>query len=65
MPDELIGKTVIDVDLRARFGANIIAIENGNEIQEYVRPDYCFKKGDILFVSGSKEGLCRLLESAQ
>lgn len=65
VPDELIGKTVIDVDLRARFGANIIAIENGNEIQEYVRPDYCFKKGDILFVSGSKEGLCRLLESAQ
>lgn len=65
VPDELIGKTVIDVDLRARFGANIIAIENGNEIQEYIRPDYCFKKGDILFVSGSKEGLCRLLESAQ
>ena len=65
VPDELIGKTVIDVDLRARFGANIIAIENGNEIQEYIRPDYCFKKGDILFVSGAKEGLCRLLESAQ
>ncbi len=65
VPDEMLGKTVIEADLRARFGANIIAIENSNEIQENVRPDYCFRLGDILFVSGSKEGLNRLLEFAE
>ena len=44
----------------ARFGLNIIAIENGGKLVEVVRPDYAFRAGDILFLSGSKDGLLRL-----
>ncbi len=61
-PDVIVGKSVIEVNLRAKFGVNIIAIENGKTIIEIVTPDYVFKKGDILFVSGNKQGLTRLSE---
>ena len=60
IPDGIIGKTVLSVDLRGRFGINIIGVESGGKLIETVQPDYVFRKGDILFISGSKEGLNRL-----
>ncbi len=65
VPDSMVGKTVIDVNLRSRFGANIIAIENGNTLIESVLPSYVFREGDIIFVSGSREGLNNLLEMSK
>ena len=64
LPEQAVGKTVIDVNFRGKFGLNIIAIENGSEINESVRPDYLFKNGDILYLSGSKEGFSKLSEWA-
>ncbi len=61
-PNCIVGKSVIEVNLRAKFGVNIIAIENGKTIIETVMPDYVFNSGDILFVSGNKHGLTRLSE---
>lgn len=60
--DKMIGKTVKEVNLRGRFGANIIAIENGAVLRESVLPDYAFEKGDIMFISGTKDGLNSLSE---
>lgn len=60
IPDQAIGKTVRALDLRARFGTNIIAIENGKELLENINPDYTFRKGDILYVCGSQTSLDRL-----
>ncbi len=65
VPNKLINKTVISANLRERFGANIIAIENKSELNDTVRPDYVFKKGDILFLSGSRENLNKLSEWAK
>ena len=62
VPESIIGKSVQEVNLRGRFGTNIIAIERNKSINESVMPDYIFKQGDILFVSGSKDGLNRLSE---
>ncbi len=62
VPEELIGKTVVEANLRSRFGANIIAVENGVTVVESISPNYVFKSGDILFVSGSKEELDKLSE---
>ncbi len=61
-PACIVGKSVMEVNLRAKFGVNIIAIENGKTVIETVMPDYIFKGGDILFVSGNKQGLTRLSE---
>ncbi len=62
--EKMIGKTVLELNFRGQFGVNIIAVENGKELIESVRPDYAFRSGDILFVSGSKKGLNDLTEWA-
>ncbi len=59
-PEKMLGKTVLEVNLRKNFGVNIIAVENDGNLNEVVGPDYRFRKGDMLFVSGSREGLNRL-----
>ncbi len=59
-PASLIGKTVLETNLRRKYGANIIAIENGKTVNESVLPDYVFRPGDILFVCGHREGLDKL-----
>ena len=64
-PDKIAGKTVLEVDLRGKFGLNIIAIENSGTVIDTVSPDYEFRKGDILFVAGSNAGLNRLSEWAE
>ncbi|MBQ9989653.1 MAG: TrkA family potassium uptake protein [Lachnospiraceae bacterium] len=60
IPDSAVGKTVQEVDLRSKFHLNIIALENRGNVMEVIRPDYVFKKEDVLFVSGSREGIRRL-----
>ncbi len=64
-PEKLIGKTVIDVNLRKNFGVNIIAVECGGNLNETIGPDYTFRKGDILYISGTKENINRLSEWAE
>lgn len=64
LPEKAEGKSVVDVNFRGRFGLNIIAIENGSVINESVHPDYVFKSGDILYLSGSKMGFAKLSEWA-
>ena len=60
LPGKAVGKTVLEVNLRKHFGVNIIAIENDGKLNETVSPEYTFRDGDILFLSGSREGLNRL-----
>lgn len=62
VPECIIGKTVMETNLRGKFGVNIIAIESRKNINESVMPNYVFEAGDILFVSGSKDGLNKLSE---
>ena len=62
LPERAVGKTVLEANLRSRFGLNIIAIENGGAVIEMIKPDYVFRKNDILFLSGSKDGLLKLSE---
>ncbi len=64
IPEKIVGKTVLSVNLRREFGVNIIAIENSGALCELVSPDYTFRNGDILFLSGTKNGLNRLSEWA-
>ncbi len=60
VPEEIVGKTVVEANLRGRFGANIIAVENKGSVTQTIAPGYKFKSGDILFVAGSKDGLDEL-----
>ncbi len=59
-PEQMIGKSVLEVNVRRRFGLNIIAIENGNKVIDFIDPDYVFCENDILYLSGSKDGFRKL-----
>lgn len=59
-PSNFVGQTVQSINLRREYGVNIIAIESGKSLYEIVQPDYVFQKGDILFLSGSKDALNRI-----
>ena len=65
VPESLVGKTVLEANLRKQFGVNIIAIENHAEVLRNVGPAYAFRKGDVLFLAGDKSGLNGLLEWAE
>lgn len=65
VPDKLVGTTLVDANLRSRFGLNIIAVEASGDVMDNIQPDYVFKQGDILIVSGSREGLQQLTDWAE
>ena len=59
VPQKIMGKTVVSLELRSNFGLNIIAIENNGTVMEVIQPEYTFQMNDILFLSGSKTGLLK------
>ncbi|MBQ2801251.1 MAG: TrkA family potassium uptake protein [Lachnospiraceae bacterium] len=59
VPQKILGKTVVSLELRSNFGLNIIAIENNGTVMEVIQPEYTFQMNDILFLSGSKTGLLK------
>lgn len=65
VPEKMVGKTVIEANLRGEFGVNIIAVENNGSLIEVVAPTYTFRAGDILFLSGSRAGLNKLADWAR
>lgn len=60
MPAQLVGKTVAEADLRARFGLNILALEHQGSVTEIVRPEQTLRAEDILYLSGSRAGIRKL-----
>ena len=65
VPDELVGRTVQEMNFRSRFGLNIIAIENNSKVLETIQPDYKFCNKVVLIVSGCRESLLQLSEWAE
>ena len=57
VPDKMIGKSIIEIDFRRRFGLNIIAIESDNKTYTDINPDHKFKSGDIVIVIGKDESV--------
>lgn len=60
VPSHSVGKSVLDVNLRSRFGLNIIAIENDGNVIEMIEPNYIFKENDIIYLSGAKSAFDKL-----
>ncbi len=64
VPPQMVGKTVLSANLRSRFGLNIIAVVNDGVVLENIRPDYVFRKSDIMILSGSREGMVKMSQWA-
>ncbi|MCC5910512.1 MAG: TrkA family potassium uptake protein [Clostridiaceae bacterium] len=58
--DEWDGKTILDLNIRSKYGVNIMAIKHGNHINVSPLADDLVAKGDILVVIGHNKDLKRL-----
>ncbi|MBI4564055.1 MAG: TrkA family potassium uptake protein [Planctomycetes bacterium] len=66
VPADLRGRSIADVDLRRRYGVNLIAIkrksENGKEIVNAVpAPEELLEEGDVLAIAGEDKNIERLV----
>lgn len=57
LPENWIGKSLIDLDLRKKFDVNVLAVEREGNVLVNIPADENLKEGDILLVGGSKEML--------
>jgi CIC family chloride channel protein len=68
VPVTFIGKSIKDLDIRAKFRTNILAVKkNLSEIgltSELPDPDRIFETGDILLVAGKQDNLARFRKIA-
>lgn len=60
IPKALIGKTLAETDLRAKFEINVVAIKRGEALIIPPLPSEKFKEDDILVVVGGIKGIQRL-----
>lgn len=65
IPDGLIGKSVAEANLRARFGLNIVAIESNGRVIDDVKPGLLFRRDDVLYLVGDKKGLVDMNQWAE
>ena len=57
VPQYLLGKSLIEADLRGRFNVSVIAIRHGGEPQVNPDPNYRFAPGDDIFLIGTEGAL--------
>jgi len=56
-PKIWIGKTLKELNVRAKLGVNIIAVESGGKTNVSPTADYCIREGDIMVVLGENYAL--------
>ena len=56
-PKSWIGKTLKELNVRAKLGVNIIAVESGKKTNVSPTADYCIQQGDIMVVLGENYAL--------
>jgi trk system potassium uptake protein TrkA len=57
VPDSMIGKTIMQVDLRKKYGLNLISARAEDGDFDEFKPSYIFQKGDVGLFSGTDEAL--------
>ena len=59
-PESMLGASVMELDIRKKYGLNIIAVQNGRETNIEIAPDYRFREGDVLVVIGKIKNIDRM-----
>lgn len=57
-----VGRTLREVDIRAKYHINILGIKKGEKTDFVVHPDYCFEEEDHLIVMGNNEDVFKVLK---
>ena len=56
---KMVGKSIIELDIRARYGCTVVAIKQGSNINVSPTPDDILTKEDILVVVGADKDIAR------
>lgn len=60
VPDQWVGKTMTELNVRAKYGVNIVAVKNSNTINVTPSPNVVFRKDDKIFAIGNYDEIGRL-----
>ncbi len=60
VPSDWIGKALFELDVRRRYGVNIVAIKSSEKLMPTPDPAYCFREGDHVMIIGKAGGAFRL-----
>ncbi|MCM4166145.1 Glutathione-regulated potassium-efflux system protein KefC [Arenibacter antarcticus] len=52
--NKFLGKPLMELNLRVKYGINILAIKRKNEMLESIQPDEIIKQGDIIYIQGNQ-----------
>lgn len=55
IPDSWIGKTVVDLSVRRKYGINVLAVRQGDDLNPMPGLDYHFQQGDRIFFFASRK----------
>jgi trk system potassium uptake protein TrkA len=59
---EWVGKTIRELDIRARYHVNILGIKQGERTNFVIHPDYHFEQEDHLIVMGNNDDVFQVLK---
>ncbi|MBN2622738.1 MAG: TrkA family potassium uptake protein, partial [Acidimicrobiales bacterium] len=54
-PDDLVGVSLMDAGVRARYGVTVVCVKPVGEAFTYATPDTVLAEGDVLVVAGPTE----------
>ncbi len=60
VPEKFDGKTIADLDLRRRYGLNLLAVGRGDNFEINPQPNERLKNGEVMVVIGSNKDINRL-----
>lgn len=61
VPQKWIGSSLMELDLRKKFGLNIIAIKNSNSVNVVPEPVESFREGDVIVVVGQHSTILKYI----
>ena len=61
VPKTFIGKSIRELNIRARYGVDILSVKTHNKNREMIKaipnPDYVFREGDAIIVAGEQKNI--------
>ena len=60
VPESMLGASVIELNIRKKYGLNIIAVQNGHETNIEIAQENRFHEGDVLVVIGKIKNIDRM-----
>jgi trk system potassium uptake protein TrkA len=60
--EKMVGKSLLELNIRAKYGCNIMAVKTGDELNISPRAEDVIKRGDLLVIIGSNKDISRFEE---